>query len=85
MKRTTVTIVKPPPTSIEPADTARYWCPVVGDVFEKRRNGCPLNPSAAMYVGNEIAGVAYEPTCGELDTRTMYVVDNCACVVLLRL
>jgi hypothetical protein len=38
-----------------------------------------------MYVGNEIAGVAYEPTCGELDTRTMYVVDNCACVVLLRL
>jgi hypothetical protein len=80
-----VTIVKPLPGSIQFALTARYWFPVVGDVLEKRRNGCPLNPSVAIYVGKEFAGVAYEPTWGELDTRTMYVVDNCACVALLRL
>jgi hypothetical protein len=38
-KRTTVTIVKPLVTPIPPAATARYWCPALGEVFEKRTNG----------------------------------------------
>jgi hypothetical protein len=71
-----VTIVKPPPGSIQPPLTARYWFPVVGVVFEKRRNGCPLNPSAATYVGVTLAEVDVEPTIGVLEIRTTYVVDN---------
>jgi hypothetical protein len=85
VKRTTVTIVSPLPTLTCPVPTVRYWCPVSAVVFEKRKNGWPLNPSTAIYVGCTLAPVTDEPTIGELDTRTTYTVHKYACAVLLRL
>ena len=83
VKRTTVTIVSPLLTITCPVPTVRYWCPVSVVVFEKRRNGCPLNPFEAKYVGATLAPVTDEPNIGVLDTLNTYIVLHLAFVLLL--